>query len=563
MNKKRLIFEIITLSFLLLFIYLSCFLFLYISSKKNSENILKDNLKIAMNIFNGSEESGEILVDYYSSLNQDDDVRVSIIASENSSYNIIYDSKNLLDINVDPIELENLNSFTQRKSTYGYNMIYLASKDDDSNFFIRVGVKENSVTLISKNFALYGTPILILLIGIFIYYKLNYYKKIVKPMQNEISKLNALSGNEIYFDKEDDVEALSNSIIKISDKLNEENNNLKKEQEKTKIILNSISSGFMAISSERKIILYNNAMTKIFPYKEIDVIGKDFSIIIATKEFTYNINEVLKENKDINPFDMQLNSRIYSVSIMKLENVFEEKGGVAVLILDVTEERNITNMKNDFFSNASHELKSPLTSILGYQEMIESGIIEDEIEKQQAIKKTIEEAKRMKEILSDMLVLNKLDNDKVKKDYCSIFLLETLKNITNNYLPQMKDKNINLSLNESDFIIKANKEDIERLISNLIDNSIKYNRINGNITINISSEDKSVAISDTGIGIQEENISRIFERFYRVDNSRGKENIEGSGLGLSIVKHICETYGYQINVKSTYKVGTCFTIYFK
>ena len=215
-------------------------------------------------------------------------------------------------------------------------------------------------------------------------------------------------------------------------------------------------------------------------------------------------------------------------------------------------------MKKDFFDNASHELKSPITSIIGYSQLVSSGIVNDNKEIIEYNKKIYKEASRMNSILYDMLNIAELEQGyPVKKE--DVNLKKLVLEILDAYKTKIEAKNIHLDLQIDDVKINSDIRLIDEMLRNLIDNAIKYNKENGKITINLTG--KLFLISDTGIGIKKENQSRIFERFFMEDKARSKEN-GGTGLGLAIVKHIIETLGYKIEVISKVNVGTKFIIYF-
>ena len=225
---------------------------------------------------------------------------------------------------------------------------------------------------------------------------------------------------------------------------------------------------------------------------------------------------------------------------------------------DITKEENLKQVKKDFFDNASHELKSPITSIIGYSQLVSSGIVNDNKEIIEYNKKIYKEASRMNSILYDMLNIAELEQGyPVKKE--DVNLKKLVLEILDAYKTKIEAKNIHLDLQIDDVKINSDIRLIDEMLRNLIDNAIKYNKENGKITINLTG--KLFLISDTGIGIKKENQSRIFERFFMEDKARSKEN-GGTGLGLAIVKHIIETLGYKIEVISKVNVGTKFIIYF-
>ena len=234
------------------------------------------------------------------------------------------------------------------------------------------------------------------------------------------------------------------------------------------------------------------------------------------------------------------------------------KEGVLISFLDITERQNMEIIKKDFFQNASHELKSPLTSIIGYEQMIVSGILEDKDEIKEASLNILKEAKRMNQIIIDMLELSNLEYQK-SFNLSLVNLKEVVEDTIKRYTKKANDKNITIETDLNEVIINTSFNEFETLVSNLIDNAIKYNKINGNIKVKLTKA--YLEVYDTGIGISKENQTRIFERFYRVDKAKSKLS-GGTGLGLAIVKHICEKLNYKVRVESVVNEYTQFTIYF-
>ena len=220
--------------------------------------------------------------------------------------------------------------------------------------------------------------------------------------------------------------------------------------------------------------------------------------------------------------------------------------------------------KKEFFANASHELKTPITSIRGFAELISSGLINDKdkiIEYSTTIKR---EAIRMDTMVEEILKLSSLEDlDENEMPLEKLNVAEIIKEAVEVLDYKLYEKKIITNVDVHDVYIESVHEDILRVFTNLIENGIKYNKDNGKIYISLRKvKNKAViTIKDTGIGIKEEDLPHIFERFYRVDKSRNRK-VEGTGLGLSIVKRIVMKYKGEISVKSTYNVGTEFIIKF-
>ena len=287
--------------------------------------------------------------------------------------------------------------------------------------------------------------------------------------------------------------------------------------------------------------------------KEVkSVLNKHISYLFDTSLLLKKISGL----KDKIVYEEEINDSYYQFEINKIN--FNENNIYSILIIDLSEEKNSNQMKKQFFLNASHELKSPLTSIIGYSELISEELVRDE-EIIQISKKTLKEARRMKNIVLDMLELSKLESNESKLQE-NINLKEIIDSSIELLEYQINKKEINIIKDVSDYNVYANKEDINKLVSNILSNAVNYNVQKGNIWITLKNN--KLTIKDSGIGISKEDLPRIFERFYRVDQGRSKEN-SGTGLGLAIVKHICLNYGYQISVDSKLNSGTTFKIIFK
>ena len=217
-------------------------------------------------------------------------------------------------------------------------------------------------------------------------------------------------------------------------------------------------------------------------------------------------------------------------------------------------------MKEEFFANVAHEIKSPLTTIIGYQEMIRDEIITTKEEISEANEVTIKEANRLKSILNNMLGISSIERNELRP-IVKINLKDGINNIIESERLKLKLKNIIVYINIEPYIVKMNEQDFDILFRNLIENANKYNKNNGEIYIDFNIKEKKLSIKDTGIGISKEHINRIFERFYRINKARSLK--DGTGLGLALVKHTCKYYNFEINVDSRENIGTTFTIYLK
>lgn len=220
-------------------------------------------------------------------------------------------------------------------------------------------------------------------------------------------------------------------------------------------------------------------------------------------------------------------------------------------------------IREEFFSNASHELKTPITSIQGYAELLENGIIKDETMRQDFIKRIHKEASRMTSLINDILMISRLESREAKLTYTEVNLAEVAREAVEGLKPLTAQKQVYIHQDCQDAVIWADEKQMKELISNLISNAVKYNRQGGQVWIEIK-EDRAknqirIQVKDNGMGIPEDSLPRIFERFYRVEKGRSKKE-GGTGLGLSIVKHIVTYYKGSIEVKSQVDMGTRFMV---
>jgi two-component system phosphate regulon sensor histidine kinase PhoR len=240
-----------------------------------------------------------------------------------------------------------------------------------------------------------------------------------------------------------------------------------------------------------------------------------------------------------------------------------EKGivsGCLLVIHDMTEIRKLETMRRDFVANVSHELKTPLTSVKGFLETLLEGALEDKENSRHFLIIMQDHTERLNKLVDDLLSLSHLESKEIflKKDIFNFY--QQVTKVITNCGAQLQKKNIEIK-NElpANLLINADKDKIEGVVTNLIDNAIKFNKEKGNIRIYSQDEESSIKIiiEDSGIGIPEKDILRIFERFYRVDKARSRE-LGGTGLGLSIAKHIVELHEGTIGLESVEGLGSKF-----
>jgi two-component system phosphate regulon sensor histidine kinase PhoR len=240
--------------------------------------------------------------------------------------------------------------------------------------------------------------------------------------------------------------------------------------------------------------------------------------------------------------------------------------GAVFVFHDVTELRRLERMRQDFVANASHELKTPLASIKAYTETLMDWALYDETVNARFLKRIDEQAERLNQLILDLLSLARIESGQEAFKHGPLFLVPVLESCVESHRGRAESKNLSLtflsgSLQE-DSMVLADEEAIRQIVDNLVDNAIKYTPEGGSVCVTCYSDQNmaSVEVADSGIGIPRAELSRIFERFYRVDKARSRE-LGGTGLGLSIVKHLMQSIGGQIDVTSRVGSGSKFTIH--
>lgn len=230
---------------------------------------------------------------------------------------------------------------------------------------------------------------------------------------------------------------------------------------------------------------------------------------------------------------------------------------------NIYENDNLAELRSEFAANVSHELKTPLTSIKGFADMLASGVVTDEDSKLRFLTMISVEADRMITLINDILLLSELEEEYVPKNEANTEVLPVIEDTIESLKPSADAYNIVITASGDQCCLPIEENRVHMLMANLIENAIKYNVPNGYINISVKQKDGKVkiSISDSGIGIPYEHQARVFERFYRVDKSRSKKT-GGSGLGLAIVKHITALYNGRLTLESEPEVGTTITVEF-
>ena len=480
--------------------------------------------------------------------------RITLIKADG---NVIFDSEKKSDENhLERSEIKDAlqdgEGYSSRYSeTTRTNTYYYAMKLSNGNI-LRVAKDADALNSVFTSILPYMILIFIMLLIMSLAIGFFLTKKIINPITKLSESVDDI-GTDI--DADDIYPELSPFITEIIAQKREIRYQLGKvEREKNKVaaIIQNMSEGMILLDLDKNILLMNEATKRIFNVGDVTLKHDSLLYISRDKDVNDCVDKALDgENSSL---ELMLNGRIYQMIANPVASQGEQIG-VICLIIDITEKKEMESMRQEFTANVSHELKTPLTSISGYAEMIEAGIVKEEDIKNFAgrIRK---ESARLLSLISDIILLSRLDNSQkaeaIRKE--TVNLLTIAQKCADDIAVQAERQGVVVRVSGEEYIMRGNITLLTELVQNLCDNAVRYNRDkDGKVDITVGNG--FIDVKDTGIGIPPEHRARIFERFYRVDKSRSKER-GGTGLGLAIVKHICELYDAKIELKSSEGFGT-------
>ena len=328
---------------------------------------------------------------------------------------------------------------------------------------------------------------------------------------------------------------------------------LKEKTDQFEQTTSSMSEGLVLLDSEGKILSINPAAARLFETSKACV-GLDFLVVDRSQAMSGGVKQALaKQHCD---FRITKHGSEYQLGISPIVSGNRLLGAV-VLAFDVTEQVNAQRNRQEFTANVSHELKTPLQSILNSAQLLQSGLVKPE-DVQKFTGYICSEAERLLQLINDIIRLSQLD-ESGEFPQESVNLYAVTSQVLQTLLPAADSRNITVELLGEHTVITGVRQLAYELIYNLCDNAIRYNKDGGKVTVTVGKD--SITVKDTGIGIPKEHQTRIFERFYRVDKSHSRET-GGTGLGLSIVKHAAQQLGAIIELKSEPNIGTTVIVKF-
>lgn len=558
MKKKIIVTNVIIVVFALLILFLSGISITKSINKKQAEERIID----VANIYAENYTSSDKVVK-----NVPKDYRVTVV---DKSGKVLSDSETADVSNMENhIDREEIVAalhgkpvaVTRRSDTTNKDMVYSAVKVDlssDDYVFVRVSTPVDSVNLYATSTILPNFYVLIAAIIAAVILSVVLTKSLVKPMAEIKNNLIALNNGTFTpstpSEKDPEINKMLSEINDIGEKLSDTITTVSEDNKKLDYILNNVSDGIVVITANGNIEVMNDNAKLVFDVKN-DAISSNYTVLSANEKFISAVSDAVNERiNKVFEFTTAAHD-VYLTSIRCLD------GGMTIIVLsDITAVKHGEEIRSEFFANASHELKTPLTAIKGFNDVIGMKSKDDDIRTFSS--KIDKEVNRVVSLIDDMLNLSKLETTKtpiVEK----VDLVAVAHDAEESISALARDKNVNIEIS-GEGTVEMEKDHAYELVKNLMENAVRYNEDGGHVFVSVDEKSDKVTlkVKDDGIGIDEENQSRIFERFYRVNKSRSRET-GGTGLGLSIVKHVAELYDAKLTLSSTLGVGTEITVSFK
>ncbi len=366
----------------------------------------------------------------------------------------------------------------------------------------------------------------------------------------------------------DEVGQLARSLNEMSDQLSQKMRAVVEDKNKMEAILGSMQEGVIVIDKEENTILLNPSLASMLELRSEEFKGRPFWEIIPNDEINSILKQALEKKASFSSqvFILKRESRNIQIQTAPITDQHEELLGIVGVFHDITDLKKLEKVRSEFLANVSHELITPITSIVGSVETLKDGAINDPKKRDDFLNIIDSHSQRLANLVNDILSLNQIESHEIKMNFQPVSIKEIIDDIWALYKNKAESENRSFEINIPPKLppVSADPEWITLAFSNLVDNALKFTKPKDQIKVKAEEINNFIRIdvSDTGIGIPEEHLPRIFERFYRVDKARSRE-MGGTGLGLAIVKHIVQTNKGKITVKSQLGKGSAFSVFLR
>ncbi|HHQ0450345.1 TPA: two-component system histidine kinase PnpS [Listeria monocytogenes] len=546
------------------------------------ENQLEDDAKILLQTTNMEnldlDKDAATIQKSLDPLGEDIDARITVIDSKGD---VVADTKKdpeKLDNHMNRPEVtdilkkgESVGISIRESDSLGYSMLYVAvpvKHQGKTDGVLRISISLESVdAAVAK---LWGNLALIFGIALVIIAAISVFiaRKITRPVREIIEVSTDLANHKydsrIHGKISGELQDLSISVNTLAESLETQMFEIKQNEQRLNAIVQNLVSGVMLINVDKQVIMTNRTMYQILG--ETEITGKPFYEVIKSFALSQLI-EATFETKTIQQKEIILyfpREMILDASVSPILGENGEITGIILLLHDITQIRHLENVRSEFVTNVSHELKTPVTALKGFAETLLDGAMYDEMLLKKFLTIIKEESDRLHRLIMDILALSRIEQNPVAENVELVDIDEVIEQSARTIFEMATEKNIRVTIPEktsASVMIETDRDKLQQIIINLLSNAINYTPVDGKVEVKLIEQEAEVIIevTDNGIGIPAKDIDRVFERFYRVDKARSRHS-GGTGLGLSIVKHLVENCGGRIEVESQEEVGSTFRV---
>ncbi|EAD4460588.1 PAS domain-containing protein [Listeria monocytogenes] len=546
------------------------------------ENQLEDDAKILLQTTNMEnldlDKDAATIQKSLDPLGEDIDARITVIDSKGD---VVADTKKdpeKLDNHMNRPEVtdilkkgESVGISIRESDSLGYSMLYVAvpvKHQSKTDGVLRISISLESVdAAVAK---LWGNLVLIFGIALVIIAAISVFiaRKITRPVREIIEVSTDLANHKydsrIHGKISGELQDLSISVNTLAESLETQMFEIKQNEQRLNAIVQNLVSGVMLINVDKQVIMTNRTMYQILG--ETEITGKPFYEVIKSFALSQLI-EATFETKTIQQKEIILyfpREMILDASVSPILGENGEITGIILLLHDITQIRHLENVRSEFVTNVSHELKTPVTALKGFAETLLDGAMYDEMLLKKFLTIIKEESDRLHRLIMDILALSRIEQNPVPENVELVEVDEVIEQSARTIFEMATEKNIQVIIPEKTIpsvTIETDRDKLQQILINLLSNAINYTPVDGKVEVKLIEQEAEVIIevTDNGIGIPAKDIDRVFERFYRVDKARSRHS-GGTGLGLSIVKHLVENCGGRIEVESQEEVGSTFRV---
>ncbi|EAK9339067.1 cell wall metabolism sensor histidine kinase WalK [Listeria monocytogenes] len=546
------------------------------------ENQLEDDAKILLQTTNMEnldlDKDAATIQKSLDPLGEDIDARITVIDSKGD---VVADTKKdpeKLDNHMNRPEVtdilkkgESVGISIRESDSLGYSMLYVAvpvKHQSKTDGVLRISISLESVdAAVAK---LWGNLALIFGIALVIIAAISVFiaRKITRPVREIIEVSTDLANHKydsrIHGKISGELQDLSISVNTLAESLETQMFEIKQNEQRLNAIVQNLVSGVMLINVDKQVIMTNRTMYQILG--ETEITGKPFYEVIKSFALSQLIEATL-ETKTIQQKEIILyfpREMILDASVSPILGENGEITGIILLLHDITQIRHLENVRSEFVTNVSHELKTPVTALKGFAETLLDGAMYDEMLLKKFLTIIKEESDRLHRLIMDILALSRIEQNPVPENVELVEVDDVIEQSARTIFEMATEKNIQVIIPEKTIpsvTIETDRDKLQQILINLLSNAINYTPVDGKVEVKLIEQEAEVIIevTDNGIGIPAKDIDRVFERFYRVDKARSRHS-GGTGLGLSIVKHLVENCGGRIEVESQEEVGSTFRV---